>query len=138
MPPSQQPHDRDGRTELHHSVIKGQTERVRTLLDAGEDPNVADKGGWTPLHFAAQENRLEIASVLLERGAKVDAQDSYGNSPLWRAVFASEGKGEMIQLLRRAGANPRLANNTDVSPLTLSQRIANFDVKQFFSDLIPT
>jgi len=44
----------------------------------------------------------------------------------------------MIQLLRRAGANPRLANKTDVSPLTLSQRIANFDVKQFFSDLTPT
>jgi ankyrin repeat protein len=127
--------DRDGRTELHHAVIDGHLEIVRSLLAAGGDVTVQDKAGWTPLHFAAQRGAIEIATLLIQHKAGVDVQDTFGNTPLLRAVFESRGRGEMIALLRRAGADPLQKNRHGVSPLSLARTIANYDVAQFFSDL---
>jgi ankyrin repeat protein len=127
--------DRDGRTELHHAIIDGQLEQVRSLLDGGADANAHDKTGWTSLHFAAQRFALEIATLLIQHGADVEAQDAYGGTPLFRAVFESRGRGEMIDLLRRAGADSKRQNSRGVSPLSLARTIGNYDVAQFFSDL---
>jgi ankyrin repeat protein len=127
-----------GRTELHYAVVDKKIDLVKSLLDSNYDPSAVDKNGWTPLHFAAQGYQVEIVRLLIQRGATIDAQDSYGNTPLGRAVFDSKGRGEIIKLLRDAGANPNLANKSNVSPLTLAQTIGNYNVKQFFSDLIPS
>ena len=67
----------------------------------------------TPLHFAAQQHHVEVAQALLGAGAVVDATDKHGNTPLWKAVFASQGRGELIALLREAGADPNLAKARD-------------------------
>jgi ankyrin repeat protein len=69
--------------------------------------------------------------ILLRAGARVDAQDTRGNTPLWRAVFESRGRGDTIQALLAAGANPDLPNQSGVTPGQLAERIANFDVAQF-------
>jgi uncharacterized protein len=130
--------DSFGRTELHYATVDNKIDLVKSLLDSKHNPNVTDKNGWTPLHFAAQGYQVEIVKSLLQHGAIIDAQDSFGNTPLWRAVFNSNGRGEIIKLLRTAGANPHLANKSDVSPLKLAQTIGNYDVKQFFSDLTPS
>jgi ankyrin repeat protein len=127
--------DRMGRSPLHYAALEGDVARVRELLAAGADPAFQDDNGWTPLHFAAQEQRAEVASMLIAAGASVDAQDVYGNTPLGKAVFNSRGKGDVIQLLREAGADPYLMNKSDVSPLRLARTIANYDVAQFFADL---
>jgi len=37
-------------------------------------------------------------------------------------------------MLRAAGADPMLKNNSGVSPIELARNIANYDVAQFFSD----
>jgi ankyrin repeat protein len=136
MPGSQKNTDQFGRTELHHAVVDKKIDLVKSLLDSGHNPSAADKSGWTALHFAAQDYQVEIVKMLIQHGVTVDAQDSYGNTPLWRAVFNSNGRGEVIELLRAAGANPNLTNKTNVSPLALAKTIGNYNVKQFFSDLI--
>jgi ankyrin repeat protein len=128
--------DRYGRTELHYAAARGEVERVRALLAEGADPNLADDNGWVPLHFAAQSRSLAICAALLEAGAEPDRADSHGNTPLGRAVFNSLGEGEIIQLLRRHGADPLRENSHGVSPLALAQRIGNYDVAQWFRDLI--
>jgi hypothetical protein len=48
----------------------------------------------------------------------------------------SRGDGSVIAVLRLAGADPFVENNSGVSPVVLAKRIGNYDVKQFFSDLI--
>lgn len=73
--------------------------------------------------------------MLLRAGALVDAADSSGNTPLWRAVFESKGRGEVIALLRRYGADPLRENAAGVSPLGLARTIGNYDVAQYFQDL---
>jgi ankyrin repeat protein len=45
------------------------------------------------------------------------------HSPLSKAVFYSHGRGELIHLLRGAGADPRHENRHGVSPLALALTI---------------
>jgi ankyrin repeat protein len=127
--------DRAGRTPLHYAAADSDVAQVRQLLASGLNPGAVDDEGWTPLHFAAQNNAAEVAKVLLEAGAPVDVPDGHGNTPLSKAVFNSRGDGNLIKLLRAHGADPYAKNNHGVSPLKLARTIANYDVRQFFSDL---
>ena len=127
--------DRDGRTVLHYAALENNSAEVQRLLEAGFAAGDADKSGWTPLHFAAQGHSAGAVTLLIAHGAPVDAQDSHGNTPLSKAVFNSNGRGELIQLLREAGADPHRKNNYGVSPLSLARTIANYDVRQFFNDI---
>jgi ankyrin repeat protein len=87
------------------------------------------------LHFAAQEGAIAAAEKLLAAGAQVDATNTYGNTPLSTAVFYSRGRGELIRLLRRHGADPWHPNNTEQTPVSTARLIGNYDVAQFFADL---
>lgn len=127
--------DHSGRSDLHYAAADNDVERVRASLAAGLFVTAADKDGWTPLHFAAKHQALDAAALLIDAGAEVDARDKNGNSPLWRAVFTSAGRGELIALLRNAGANPLHANVHGVSPLSLARSMESCDVKQFFAEL---
>ncbi|MGI8981162.1 MAG: ankyrin repeat domain-containing protein [Pirellulaceae bacterium] len=127
--------DRAGRTPLHYAAGDGDVARVMELLASGMDAGSADDDGWTPLHFAAQKNAEEVVQLLLRAGVAVDPRDGHGNTPLSRAVFNSCGNGDVIALLRGNGADPFAKNAHGVSPLRLARTIANFDVRQFFSDL---
>jgi ankyrin repeat protein len=127
--------DRQGRVDLHYAALNGTAEQALSLLEAGQDPNIADRDGFAPLHLAAQQNNVAVAEVLLGHGASVDPVNKFGNTPLFVAVFNSRGNGEMIRLLRDAGADPRRANASGQSPVGLARAIANFDTGQFFDDL---
>ena len=102
------------------------------LIRDGADVNSKSVEGWAPLHIAAQNFQKDAALSLLKAGADVDVKDDHGNTPLWKAVFESRGRGEIISLLVLHGADPDLKNNTGKSPRDLANSIANYDVKQFF------
>ena len=126
--------DKFGRTALHHAVIDKNFEICKILVAHKADVSVPDHAFFTPLHFAAQEYALEITELLIQNNAIIDAKNEHGNTPLWIAVFNSRGRGEIIQLLLQAGADPHKENNSGVSPLKLAQTIANFDIKRFFEE----
>ena len=84
----------------------GNTDVVRLLLDAGEDPNRLNPDGFhshaTPLHHAANAGRMAVVELLVEHGARLDIEDTlWHGTPLgWArhgeqtAVAAYlEGKG---------------------------------------------
>lgn len=127
--------DKEGRTQLHYAALANDADAVSQLLTEGASPHAPDRLGFTPLHFAAQDGALAAAEILLAAGAQVDAANSYGNTPLATAVFNSRGRGELIRLLRRHGADPRHPNNTGQTPADAARLIANYDVAHFFADL---
>jgi ankyrin repeat protein len=128
--------DRTGRSELHHVATEGTVSQAQVLLDAGQDANLRDSDGFVPLHFAAQQGNVGVARVLLAHGAAVDVVNKFGNTPLFVAVGVSRGDGRMIELLRDAGADPYRLNASGSSPLALARLIANYDVAQFFADVV--
>jgi len=119
---------------LIEAVIDNRLDEVRAMLANNVDVDQQDEIGYTALHYAAQNYLVDIALFLLEHKASVDVKDSYGNTPLFRAVFNSKGRGEMIKLLLRFGADKNLKNNHGVSPIDLAGTIANYQVAPFFSN----
>ncbi len=126
---------RAGRSPLHYAAADGKAGQVSDLLASGSEPGAGDDDGWTPLQFAAQASATSAAALLLDAGAPVDARDANGNTPLFRAVFNSQGRGDLIALLRERGADPRAENIHGVSPVSLVRTIASYNVRQFFEDL---
>ena len=127
--------DEYGRTPLHYAAADGHAEEVIRLLAVGANPNAQDDNGWSALHFAAQAVSPVVTEALLAAGANTELRDSFGNTALSKAVFESRGNGSVIQILRRAGADPHAANSSGVTPLSLARTIANYNVAQFFADL---
>ena len=126
--------DEEGRTPLLNAAIDGKIEIARALIQAGAGVDFRDGLGNTALHYAAQEYRPEVSRTLLDAGATVDLEDIHGNSPLWRAVFHSRGRGDLIEILLAAGADRGRRNKRGKSPLDLARTIANDDVIRFFGE----
>jgi len=124
--------DRENRSAIFYAVLSKSMKVVRQLLKSNPCLNLNDKKEWAPLHYAAQNYLTDIAKLLIDKGADIEIKDDYGNTPLWKATFASQGKGEMIKFLLSKGADPNNFNDSDISPLELANTIANYNVKQFF------
>ena len=72
-------------SELHMSVLDGDIQTVRDLLDSGLDVNYLDKGARTALHISALKGKyldlktddqcVKIASLLMDRGADISIVD---------------------------------------------------------------
>jgi uncharacterized protein len=125
--------DEEERTPLIHAAIDNNLEVAKLLLDSGAQVDAQDDLGNSALHYAAQEHHLEMASLLIGCGARIDIQDLHGNTPLWRAVFNSRGRGELITMLLKAGGDRNHRNKYGKTPLDLARTIANYNVTQFFN-----
>lgn len=129
--------DKDGRSLLINSIVSNnfKEEIIVFLINSGADPDLPDKvAKWTSLHAASQEYSAISLKHLIPKSKNIDARDAYGNTPLFKAVFAYRGEsGEPIELLLKGGANPDAENEYGVSPRSLAEQIANYDVKKFFS-----
>ncbi|MFM7071079.1 MAG: acyltransferase family protein [Planctomycetota bacterium] len=128
------PNERDrvddelGITPLSWAVLRGDLTVARGLLDAGADPNGANRDGNRPLHAAAFAGRNELATLLLERGADAAKRNDRGDPPLassnvpWettRFIFEAIGlptpePGKLE--LQRAAVRRQLPAAVNVSP----------------------
>lgn len=124
--------DKYGRTIIYDAILKNYPSIIELLCESGANLNIHDEDGKTPLHFAVMENNFNIVNTLIARGANVNSKDNNGNSIICEAVFYSEGKPEIILLLKKNGADPTIANNYGVNAIGLAETISNFDV----SDLL--
>jgi len=87
---------------LLDAAAKGDTERVKNLLDKGVNVNVKDQQGSNPLAHAAWFGHTDTAKLLIERGADVNAKKNDDKSVLELATM--RGHENIVQLLKKAGA----------------------------------
>ena len=88
---------------MHIAAENGNTPRVKSLLNAGADPNALDKIESTPLHLAAWKGYTDTIKVLLNGGADANAKNKYGWIPLHSA--SQNGCIDTIDILIIAGAD---------------------------------
>ena len=93
----------NGDTPLMIGALYGDAALVKTLLDAGANPNVANDAGATPLMRAVDD--LDKTRLLVERGASVTARSDNHRTPI---IIASSIRGnrEVVAYLLDRGANP--------------------------------
>ncbi|XP_022188861.2 ankyrin repeat domain-containing protein 27-like [Nilaparvata lugens] len=103
--------DSDGFTPLHVSVMHGQIDLVKMLIDVGAKINLRTRTkNKTPLHLACENGQNKIAQLLLSSGiCDVNCQDAYGNSPLHYACLANNT--QLVQILLNYKPNLNLRNS---------------------------
>jgi ankyrin repeat protein len=72
---------KDG-TPLMGAVVKGHTAVVKSLIQAGADPNLSDANGTTALHYAVMFKNYSIVSLLMDANANINYKNSVDQSPL--------------------------------------------------------
>jgi hypothetical protein len=113
-------------TDLHNAALHGDAERVRKLLEKGENPNVRDEYGSTPLHKAASRGHVDIARLLLEYGADPNVRDEYGWTPLHNAAY--RGHVDVVAHLLERGADPNAEDKDGSTPLHKAASRGHVDV----------
>ena len=90
---------------LHYAAIKGRSEIVLLLLDAGAeiDATTRTHPKKQAIHLASANGHLQIVSLLLEKGADVNALSSRGATALHEAVVGEFR--EVARLLTESGAD---------------------------------
>jgi ankyrin repeat protein len=144
--------NRRGATPLHYAADghlgspawnpSAQAGMIAILIQAGADPNVLDKSGVAPLHRAVRQRCPSAVDSLLRHGAAVRLRNGSGSTSFHLAVQTT-GRGgtgspeskalqkEIIELLLKAGANPKDQNGRGKTVLQSAHRdwIALLDAK---------
>lgn len=110
------PNDK-GETPLMIAAIRGSLPAVKALVQRGAAIN---RAGWTPLHYACSGPDNGVAAWLIERGAEINARSDNGTTPLMMA--ARYGNGDLVPLLLKAGAEPRAANEQELTAADFADR----------------
>lgn len=108
--------DNHERTVLMRAAEAGNLMVVARLLDLGADPTLADPEGTTALHLAAVTGDDGVVELLINAGAPVDPHDHHMRTPLWHATAHNFPDSSVVEILLRAGANPKRRDNNGVSP----------------------
>ena len=101
--------------EIWTACIEGDLERVRQLIQDGQDVNRSSSYGWTPLMWAAYYGHDQIVRELIRAGADVNGKGNYKQTALHRA--SSRGHSSVIKTLAEAGANLNVQDEDGVTPL---------------------
>lgn len=106
-----------GETPLMIAAIKGSLPAVQALVKRGAAIN---REGWTPLHYACSGPDNGVAAWLIAHGAQINARSENGTTPLMMA--ARYGNGDLVPMLLKAGAEPRAANEQELTAADFAQR----------------
>ncbi|EOD11999.1 hypothetical protein EMIHUDRAFT_120208 [Emiliania huxleyi CCMP1516] len=116
--------DEDGLCRLHHAVLEQDEDRVKCLVGAGAQTEVAaGEAGVLPLHLAvlAGDGSPGCMRELLAGGAKVDAPDTNGVTALHAACGLNQP--QLTSLLLDAGATPEARGAHGASPDARDERL---------------
>ena len=103
---------------MYNAAWRGETDRLKYVLDRGVDPNVARPDGRTPLFIASSYGQKLAVQVLLSAGAEPDPI-SYQYTPLCYA--AEDSHYEIVEMLVEAGASLDFRNEEGYTPAMIAR-----------------
>ena len=93
----------------------GDLERVRQLIQDGQDVNRGNSYGTTPLMYAADSGYDQVVRELIRAGADVNGKSKYKQTALHLASW--RGHSSVVTTLTEAGANLNEQDEDGVTPL---------------------
>lgn len=121
-------------TPLAHAAAKADATQVRSLLDAGADPNAMDGSRITPLMWAGRAGGVDTIRALIAGGAKLDTRDQAVNG--WTALVHAIHKGQddaAVELLD-AGADPNIRCDGGSTALMFASAYGNTRIVRVLLD----
>ena len=126
--------DSIGRTCLHYAVCSDSSLLVKLIIEKEKSLIFSkDTYGRTPLHyviFNSNSFQVEMAKMLIDNGSEINCLDEENMTPLHFA--AENGKGKIIPILMKSGADPLLTCNRDNKnslDLACNERIRELIIK---------
>jgi ankyrin repeat protein/fermentation-respiration switch protein FrsA (DUF1100 family) len=119
-------HADDKNEKLLEAVKEGDTDKLKTLIERGADPNAKDILGSPALIGAACAGHTEMVETLLSAGADVNAKGALVDSTALICA-CSEGHAETVKALLAAGADVNAKNEYGQSALYLGAQGCHID-----------
>jgi len=107
--------------QLLTAAYAGDLAEVRAALEAGADPQAADRQDTAAMRWAARWGHQEVVEVLLEVGADVNQMSRTGWTALMETVCA--GNSDLVAFLLAHGADPNLCTFANASALYFARDI---------------
>lgn len=120
--------DNRKQTAFHVAISSGHENMVKLLLERGADQNAVNGGSQSALHVACSSGHVSIARLLIEKGDRriIDAKNEDGRTAVHVAVV--QENEELLRLLLKHNADPRIVDGDGDTPLLTVVRWATNDV----------
>ena len=122
--------DESGKTPLMYAVERSNAAQIKALIKHGADPAIPDAKGYTATHYAAVMPGSESLKAILETGAKADVPGSdriQEKTPLMEAARLGEVRN--VELLLKYGADPKICDNRDRTPLMFAASAPKYSAR---------
>lgn len=117
-----------GQTPLHYAVSKNNYQICEILIvKYNASARIKDKRGQYPIHRAASIGSIKLIELLVNKGkSQLNSKDNSSWTPMHHAL--AEGHGDIGLLLVKLGADPKIKDSDDKTPLDVSvdDKVAKF------------
>ena len=105
--------DSQGRSPLSWAAARGDSQKVKILLEYGANSNLADQQNNSPLHYS---KTATCSEMLLYHGANISSRNCWGATAL-HTVCRGNGDLSLLSFLLTSGADPNLCDHDGQTPL---------------------
>ncbi|XP_054825844.1 ankyrin repeat and SOCS box protein 2 [Eublepharis macularius] len=118
-------------TPLYLATNKGHLECVLALLQAGAEPDIANKSRETPLYKACERKNVDAVRMLLQYNADANHRCNRG----WTALHEAVGRNDMeiIDLLVKGGAKIESANCYGITSLFVAAESGHLEALRYLA-----
>ncbi|KAG8126450.1 hypothetical protein E2320_021597 [Naja naja] len=118
-------------TALYLATNRGNIDCMRSLLQAGAEPDIANKVRETPLYKACERKNSEAVQVLLQYNADVNHRCNRGWTALHEAVARNDL--EIIEFLLQGGAKVESANCYGITSLFVAAESGHLEALRYLA-----